>query len=255
MGMDYLNKNVIDESIRIILRTPQIELLGFHAHIGSSIMNEEPYLKLIKRMVAFQNEINNEYHLCLYQLNIGGGFGINYQRSDNALSIEEMMKKITSSLEASISSTNSLINHVMIEPGRSIVGNAGITIYSISQIKPTITDKRYLLVDGGMTDNIRPALYQAIYEVDVVNKMNEKKTINVDVVGKCCESGDFIRKDVMIPDVASSDLLIVYNTGAYNYAMASNYNNQLKPALLRVSEDKVIVASRREELSDLMRLF
>ena len=165
-----------------------------------------------------------------------------------------MMKKVVSYLEAEISKTNSLINTVYIEPGRSIVGNAGVTVYKISQIKPTYGKKNYLFIDGGMTDNIRPALYQATYEVDVVNKTTLKKEILVDVVGKCCESGDIIRQDVLVPYVTDQDHLIVYATGAYNYSMFSNYNNMLKPALICVG-DNIEVWSKREELKDLIRLF
>ena len=254
-GISIYDLNTIDEMLDVIKRTTNLKLVGFHSHIGSSLMDEVSFKDEISKMVAFQNEINNQYHLCLYELNIGGGFGINYQRTDKALPICEMMNYVVGFLEEEISTTHSLINHVYIEPGRSIVGNAGITLYSISQIKPTITDKLYLFIDGGMADNIRPALYDAIYEVDVVDKFNEKKELKVDVVGKCCESGDFIRHDVLVPQVVEGDILVVYSTGAYNYSMASNYNNMLKPAMIRVSKDTVKIVSKKEELKDLMRLF
>lgn len=253
-GESIYDEDIVDNLIRTSRRCEYLELLGFHAHIGSSVMDSEAYLLEIEKMVEFQNSINNRYHLTLRHLNIGGGFGITYTKNNKALSICEMISKVVSYLESEISKTNSLIDHVYIEPGRSIVGNAGITLYTISQIKPTYGKKNYLFIDGGMTDNIRPALYEAIYEVDVVNKTNEKKEILVDVVGKCCESGDIIRKDVLIPMVSEGDLLVVYATGAYNYSMFSNYNNMLKPAMVLVGKD-IKVISKKEKLEDLVRLF
>lgn len=253
-GESIFDDEIIHTLISTLLTSKYINLIGFHAHIGSSVMEAEAYQLEIEKMVAFQNKINNEYHLSLQHLNIGGGFGITYTKKNKAMPIPKMISKVIGYLEAEISKTNSLISNVYIEPGRSIVGNAGVTIYSISQIKPTYGMKNYLFIDGGMTDNIRPALYEATYEVDVVNKLSENKEHLVDVVGKCCESGDIIRKDALIPSVTDQDLLIVYCTGAYNYSMFSNYNNMLKPALISVG-DKVTLWSRREELSDLIRLF
>ena len=253
-GESIFDEQIIDDLITTVQLAKYVHLLGFHAHIGSSVMESEAYQLEIEQMVDFQNNINNKYHLSLYHLNIGGGFGITYTKKNKALPIMEMMKKVVSYLEAEISKTNSLINNVYIEPGRSIVGNAGVTVYKISQIKPTYGKKNYLFIDGGMTDNIRPALYQATYEVDVVNKTTLKKEILVDVVGKCCESGDIIRQDVLVPYVTDQDHLIVYATGAYNYSMFSNYNNMLKPALICVG-DNIEVWSKREELKDLIRLF
>ncbi|MBR2891413.1 MAG: diaminopimelate decarboxylase [Bacilli bacterium] len=253
-GESIFDDEIIHTLISTLLTSKYINLIGFHAHIGSSVMEAEAYQLEIEKMVAFQNKINNEYHLSLKHLNIGGGFGITYTKKNKAMPIPKMISKVIGYLEAEISKTNSLISDVYIEPGRSIVGNAGVTIYSISQIKPTYGMKNYLFIDGGMTDNIRPALYEATYEVDVVNKLSENKEHLVDVVGKCCESGDIIRKDALIPSVTDQDLLIVYCTGAYNYSMFSNYNNMLKPALISVG-DKVTLWSRREELSDLIRLF
>jgi diaminopimelate decarboxylase len=161
------------------------------------------------------------------------------------------MKELVKFIESQIQKTNSLVNHIMIEPGRSIVGNAGITLYSCSQIKQTYGKKQYLFIDGGMADNIRPALYDAVYSVDVVNKINNKKEVLVDIVGKCCESGDIIRKDVLVPQIESGDVLMVYSTGAYNYTMSSNYNSLLRPAVVLVGED-IKVLKQRQKLSDLI---
>lgn len=253
-GINIDDMQKLDEALWLIHLSPYLELLGFHAHIGSNIVEVAPFEQLIKTMVEFQNAINNQYHLSLYQLNIGGGFGINYQKGDGALPIKEMMNQIICLLEANISTTHSLINHVMIEPGRSVVGDACVTLYTISQVKTITSGKNYLFVDGGMTDNIRPALYQATYEVDIINKLHEKKELCVDIVGKCCESGDIIRKNVLVPNASSGDILMVYDTGAYTYSMASNYNNQLKAPIVRVSKEEVKLVTRRETLKDLMHL-
>ena len=253
-GINIDDMQKLDEALWLIHLSPYLELLGFHAHIGSNIVEVAPFEQLIKTMVEFQNAINNQYHLSLYQLNIGGGFGINYQKGDGALPIKEMMNQIICLLEANISTTHSLINHVMIEPGRSVVGDACVTLYTISQVKTITSGKNYLFVDGGMTDNIRPALYQATYEVDIINKLHEKKELCVDIVGKCCESGDIIRKNVLVPNASSGDILMVYDTGAYTYSMASNYNNQLKAPMIRVSKEEVKLVTRRETLKDLMHL-
>jgi diaminopimelate decarboxylase len=187
----------------------------------------------------------------LTTLNLGGGFGIKYLETDQGMLIPEMMKELVSFVENEITNTNSLINHLMIEPGRSIVGNAGITLYKCSQIKKTFGKKQYLFIDGGMADNIRPALYDAVYSVDVVNKMNDEKEILVDVVGKCCESGDIIRRDVLVPIINDQDILMVYSTGAYNYTMSSNYNSLLRPAVLLVGND-IKILKERQKLEDLI---
>ena len=205
-------------------------------------------------MAQFQNQIADKYSLNLPIINLGGGFGIKYTKDEKNLELDLVLETISKELDEIIASTNSKIKEVMIEPGRAIVGPSGMTLYHCDQIKKTYGGKNYLFVDGGMTDNIRPALYEATYECDVVNKMNNEKNILVDIVGKCCESGDIVRKDIMVPEIDKGDILVVYATGAYNYSMSSNYNNHLKPAVLLVGEDIKII-SRRETLEDLYRLF
>lgn len=247
-----------NEQIKALINTCQssawIDLKGFHAHIGSQIHEPEAFVEEIKKMVAFQNHISTAYQLDLPVLNLGGGFGIQYQYEEKNKPIPEMMRILSRALDNAIQENHSKITQVMIEPGRAIVGPAGITLYKASQIKSTFGKKNYLFIDGGMTDNIRPALYHAIYECDIANKMNDPKEILVDIVGKCCESGDIIRKDVMIPRIDENDIVIVYATGAYNYSMSSNYNHLLKPAVILVGEE-IQILSRRQTLEDLCKLF
>ena len=142
----------------------------------------------------------------------------------------------------------------MIEPGRSIVGNAGVTLYKCSQIKKTYGRKQYLFIDGGMADNIRPALYDAVNCLVVVNKMMDPKEVLVDVVGKCCESGDFIIKDALLPVSKPGDYLAVFQTGAYNYSMHVEYNGHLRPAVVFVS-DEVKVVSKKQTIDNILELF
>lgn len=252
-GESIYDKEIIDKLMNFIKMSDNINLLGFHAHIGSQIHESEAFISEIDKMVEFQMDIASKYNLHLSTLNLGGGFGIKYTKEEKNISIKDMMTIVSNYLDK-VLMNNSMIKTVMIEPGRSIVGPAGITLYSCSQIKKTFGGKNYLFIDGGMTDNIRPALYDAIYECDIVNKMNQRKEIMVDVVGKACESGDIIRENVESVLVENGDILVVYATGAYNYSMSSNYNNHLKPAVIVVGDD-IKVISRRETLEDLCRFF
>lgn len=253
-GESMYDEEMIYKLIKVCQSSKYIKLLGFHAHIGSQIHETEAFKLEVSKMIDFQNRVNDKFQLSLDTLNLGGGFGIQYTYDEKSLSIKEMMTSLITNIEKKLKSSNSKIRNFMIEPGRSIVGEAGITVYTCSQIKSTYGKKNYLFIDGGMTDNIRPALYGAVYECDVATKMNNRKEILVDVVGKCCESGDIIRKDVLVPRIDEGDILIVYATGAYNYSMSSNYNNLLKPAVIMVGKE-VKVMSRREQLEDLCKLF
>ena len=253
-GESIYDEKIVDGLLESLKDAPFINLKGFHAHIGSQIHEIEPFLVAVEKMVSFQNMVSEKINKPLSILNLGGGFGIKYTKDEKALELSAVLCTISKALDKILENTTSSIKEVMIEPGRSIVGPSGMTLYECDQIKHTFGGKNYLFVDGGMTDNIRPALYDATYECDVVNKMNNEKEILVDIVGKCCESGDIVRRDIMIPQIERGDILVVYATGAYNYSMSSNYNNHLKPAVVLVGKD-VKVISRRETLEDLYRLF
>ena len=252
-GESIYDAEIIDKLMTKIKTSENLNLLGFHAHIGSQIHESEAFITEIDKMVAFQLDICSRYNIQLPTLNLGGGFGIKYEKDEKNLSIKDMMITISNHLDE-VLKNQKIIKNIMIEPGRSIVGPAGITLYTCSQIKKTYGGKNYLFIDGGMTDNIRPALYDATYECDIVNKMENNKEVLVDVVGKCCESGDIIRQNVLVPQIEEDDILIVYATGAYNHSMSSNYNNHLKPAVVSVGETVKLV-SRRELLDDLCKLF
>lgn len=247
-GESIYDEEVLDKIMNFYLANPTIKLLGFHSHIGSQITEADAFLKNAEVMVEFTLKMANKYNYELTELNLGGGFGIRYTKEE--VDLASMLKAFSSKLDSLVNNTS--INKIYIEPGRSIVGRSGMTLYTGSMIKTTYGGKKYLFVDGGMTDNIRPALYQAEYEVlNPVNLDGEKNL--VDVVGKCCESGDIVSKDTKIA-FSKGDPILVLSTGAYGYSMSSNYNSALKATVILVS-DEIEVISRRETLDDLMRLY
>lgn len=253
-GESIYDLETMDNIIQAYQSSSYVQLLGFHAHIGSQIKDMKPFLLCADKMITFTKEMEERYQMKLPYLNLGGGFGINYQESDPTLDLSLVLSKMIQRIEAKCKKLQYHVEKVFIEPGRSIVGTAGITLYECGIVKRTYGGKNYLFIDGGMTDNIRPALYQAIYTVDVANRMNEEKNLVVDVAGKCCESGDVIAHSVQIPQTKPGDILAVYATGAYTYSMSSNYNSLTRPAVILVGK-KVKVISRRETLQDLNKLF
>lgn len=251
ISIDHLDE--FSEIKKITSHNQHLVWVGLHAHIGSNIFEEASFYEEINKMVDFINYLNNTMHISLNELNLGGGIGVRYNLDDPNIKLDQFLANIITYLEAEICKTHSLINKVYVEPGRSIVANAGMTLYTISQIKNSDV-KNYLFIDGGMNDNIRKALYDAKYTAEVISKVNEEKIIKADVVGKCCESGDLIIEDGMFPKIQEGDLLLVYTTGAYNHSMASNYNNLLVPAMVLVGDEiKLIV--KRQEFSDLVKQF
>ena len=187
------------------------------------------------------------------EINLGGGFGVYYTENDVEVDIENFMRSMIEHLEASLEKYNLDIEKVSIEPGRSIVGNAGSTLYTVGGVKQTYGGIKYMFIDGGMTDNIRPALYQAEYEATIANRLDGEEKEVVTVAGKCCESGDLIIKEKALPKAERGDLLLVSTTGAYGYSMSSNYNKIVKPAVVFVKNGKCSLAIRRESFEDLVK--
>lgn len=253
-GESIYDLTKIKTIIELYKKSSYLTLCGFHAHIGSQIMDINPYFDEIEKMIKFQKEISLIYDLQLPTINFGGGFGVNYTYQDKEINLKELLELMILKIENVLEENNIKIKNIMIEPGRSIVADPGFTLYTCGTTKETLGGVKYQFIDGGMTDNIRPALYQATYEVDIVNKINDIKNSQYNVVGKCCESGDVIRENALLPITNIGDILIVYTTGAYNYSMFSNYNNMTKPAVIFVGSD-VKVVSKREELQDLIRYF
>ncbi|MCI6509164.1 MAG: diaminopimelate decarboxylase [Bacilli bacterium] len=253
-GESIYDEVLIDKIIKEYLESKYVKLLGFHSHIGSQIKAFKPFLLNIEKMIDFSKNIEEKYQIKLPYLNLGGGFGIQYYEDDTSFDTPKLLNRMIKHLEKLSKEKNYHLEKVFIEPGRSIVGNAGISLYTCGITKHTYGGKNYLFIDGGMTDNIRPALYQAIYQCEVINKVTKKKEIVVDVAGKCCESGDIIAKDVLLPQTKPGDILVVYATGAYTYSMASSYNNHLKPKVLFIG-DTIKEVSKEEPIEDLIKLF
>lgn len=235
------------------LNMKNIELKGIHCHIGSQIFDINSYVEAVEVMMNFVDEIKSKTGFVCQELNLGGGLGIYYTEDDSPQDIEFMVRTITTAVKKAAEVYNLPLPKLIVEPGRSIVGEAGITLYKVGSIKDIPGVRKYVAVDGGMTDNPRPALYQAKYEAAVANKFNLPNEEVVSIAGKCCESGDMLIWDIALPKVESGDILVVSSTGAYNYSMASNYNRNLKPAVVFVKNGRAEVAVRREVYEDIVR--
>ena len=250
---ETIYEDKIYDIIKEFQKSEYVELLGFHCHIGSQIFDTKAFYEEIETMMKFIETVKEKLNFNTRVLNLGGGFGIYYIQGDKELNIPQIMKKMVEILENKLDEYEISLEKVIIEPGRSIVGNAGTTIYTVGGTKITHSGKKYIFVDGGMADNIRPALYQAEYEGCIANKMNEKTSDEVTVAGKCCESGDMLIKDTFMAEAQAGDILAVATTGAYNYSMASNYNRLKKPAVVLVKDGKSRLLVRRETYEDLIR--
>lgn len=231
-GVSIFDTAMLQQIVDIYNENDNLNLQGFHCHIGSQVFDENSFIKATKTMLGFISTFQNEHNFKITKLNIGGGFGVKYTNEDDDLNLKITLEKLIQTAETEITKLDLSIDELMIEPGRSIVNNAGVTLYTVGCTKNTFGDENYIFIDGGMTDNIRPALYQAKYDCLIANKMDEEKTELRSIMGKCCESGDIIRKNINIQKAMPNDILAVLYTGAYNYSMASNYNNLLKPAVV-----------------------
>ena len=226
-----------------------VEFTGFHAHIGSQIFEKEAYageIDTLAQLIAFA-EKNGCSVKCL---DIGGGFAAYYTSEDSPIPVPEVCRTIIDACHTAMDKYGIRLETLMIEPGRSIVAEAGTTLYTVGGTKKTYS-KKYVFVDGGMCDNIRPALYGAKYRCDLAEKMDAEKTDTVTVAGKCCESGDILIHDIPLPPAEPGDILAVYTTGAYGYSMASNYNRIGRPAVVFAKNGKARCVIRRETYEDL----
>lgn len=250
-------ESIYDEDLCEIIgfcqKSDYISLKGFHCHIGSQIFEEKSFHNAAKVMIGFLAKMQRDCAFITEELNLGGGFGVYYVDGDEPINIENCLGNLLNTINEEYHEAGSSTLKVMIEPGRAIVANAGCTLYTIGGIKDTYGGKRYVFVDGGMTDNPRTALYDAKYEAVIANKVLDPNTNQVTVAGKCCESGDIIIKDISLPNAESGDILCVTNTGAYNYTMSSNYNRIPRPAVIFVKNGQTKIAVKRETYEDLIR--
>lgn len=246
------------EAVKEIAKYPQLDFRGVHAHIGSQIFNMDGHRLTIARMLDFMARYRDEFNNELPDLDLGGGFGIVYTSEDSPLTIEDAIAQIKDEVIKGCQSRNLKIPHIAIEPGRSIVGPSMFTLYEIGTTKPVRLEsgnRNYISVDGGMSDNIRPSLYGAIYEAHLANRTSSAPLVASRLVGKHCETGDILIRDIDLPsDIAPGDLLAIPATGAYNRSMASNYNHVPRPPVIAIQNGVANVIVRRETFDDLMRL-
>ena len=240
-------------AVNEILNKKNLNLLGVHFHIGSQIFGTDGTRAAIEKVFAWFNKLKNELKFTPKVLNIGGGFGIRYTQEDISYPIEAALEEIIKTLKSSSLEHSIDIPQLWLEPGRSIIGEAGYTLYTVGTIKEIPNVRTYVSIDGGMSDHIRTALYDAKYEVALANRMSDEASNLVTIAGKCCESGDMIAYNVNIPNPKINDIAVVSCTGAYHYSMASNYNQMTKPAVVFVKDNSDKLAIRRESLDDLIK--
>ena len=237
------------QAVDLIRRSPGLELVGLHAHIGSQVFELEPYRETIERVFDFAASVGLE----LQELSPGGGFGVRYTLSDTSLPATEVTRAIADTVCEVGRKAGTALPMLTIEPGRSIVGPAGVAVYRVGSIKVIEGVRTYVAVDGGMADNIRPTAYGAVYTPLLANRALDSADATVAIAGKYCESGDVLVKDARLPMPRVGDLVAVPSSGAYHLSMASNYNLSRRPAVVVVSDRRARLVRRRETYDDLLR--
>lgn len=251
-GFDLYNDQV-DTAFLRLYNHPNIHFKGLHCHIGSQINDTEQFLVATNRLFKKLTTWKGTYGYCPEVLNLGGGFGIQYTKNDTSLPFTLFVDRLVHHIKQHSNTLDIPVPEIWIEPGRSIAGNAGLTLYTIGSKKHIPNVRTYVSVDGGMTDNIRPSLYDAKYEGVIANKMNQKLTNTVSIAGKCCESGDMLIKDIQLPQIEKGDIFAVFATGAYGYSMASHYNRFAKPPVIFVENNKDHLVVRGETYQDVVK--
>ncbi len=245
--------NALDDVFTFVSKNQHaLNCVGLHAHIGSQIFERQPHQDLAALMVEWLKRAST-YGIQITELNVGGGLGIRYIESDDPPTISEWVKPICEEIEKTCESANLPLPKLLCEPGRSLIGTTCVTAYSIGASKEIPGIRKYIAVDGGMSDNPRPITYQSIYRAVVANKMSAPFTEKVTIAGKHCESGDILIKDAQLPTTEPGDILVVMATGAYNYSMSSNYNRLPRPAAVLVANGEASLILQRESYQDLIR--
>lgn len=242
-----------DEAFQRVRKSKVLHLRGIHNHIGSQIFTTESFTLAIGILFDLLKKWHEKDGYIAEVLNLGGGFGIRYTKEDDPLPLHQYVEAIVKEVKQKAASYQFPLPEIWLEPGRSIVGDSGITLYSIGSMKEIEGVRKYVAVDGSMADNIRPALYGAKYEGVLANKAQEEVKETVSIAGKACESGDMIIWDLEVPEVEHGDILAVFSTGAYGYAMASNYNRLRRPGVVFVENGQEKLVVKRESLDDLIK--
>lgn len=240
------------ELVEKTLALENIELMGYHCHIGSQIFDYEPFCDAAKIMIKFIADTKEMFGFTAKELNLGGGMGVRYTEEDPEIDYDANIKGISEIIKTLCNEYNLDMPKILMEPGRSIVADAGLTLYTAGYLKEITGLKNYISIDGGMTDNPRFTLYQSPYTVLLANRMNEEKNYKCTVAGRCCESGDIIQEDVMMPKPRRNDTIAVLTTGAYNYSMSSHYNKIPKPAVVMIKDKEDFVVIKRETLASMI---
>lgn len=241
------------EGVKKTLSLPNLILDGVHCHIGSQIFDIDPFEHAAEIMLTFIAQVKNELGYEIKTMNLGGGFGVRYVSQDDPVPYDSYMHKVSDVVKAKAQELGVEMPFIIIEPGRSIVAPAGITLYTVGVVKDIPGVRKYVSVDGGMTDNIRYALYGSEYDFLLANKASEEKNDLVTIAGRCCESGDLLGKDVSLQTAEAGDILATCTTGAYGYSMASHYNRVRNPAVVMVKNGESRVVVQRETLDDLLK--
>lgn len=241
-----------EEFVLHTLRMPHIRLKGFHCHVGSQVFAEDVFERSAEIMLEFIAKMQLEHGFVTEELDLGGGYGVPYVETDGTLDIERKIGEVAASVKAVCGRLGIDMPRIHMEPGRSIVADAGMTLYTVGSVKIIPGYKNYVSVDGGMTDNPRFALYGSQYTCLAAGKLNEENDFECSLVGRCCESGDIIQPDIKLPSsIRRGDTVAVCTTGAYNYSMASNYNRVARPPVVMLNEGDSYVAVRRESYEDM----
>lgn len=246
-------------AVATALNAAHIEVVGVHCHIGSQIFDQEGFILAVERLIKFIAEVRGIHKVELHHLNFGGGFGIAYVDSDDPLDLEIVLQKVHGAISSNCEKYEIAMPTIAIEPGRAIVGPSMITVYQVGTVKDVVLEdgktRTYISVDGGMSDNIRPSLYGAEYSALLANRVSTAPLTASRLVGKHCETGDIIIRDIALPsDIVPGDVLAIPATGAYGRSMASNYNHILRPPVIAVRDGKSKTIIRREKISDLLAL-
>lgn len=241
--------DIIEKAVKL----KGVNVTGVHCHIGSQIFDIEPFCKAAEVMVNFMGDIKDNLGLEIGELNLGGGYGIMYTENDDPVPYDEYIKNVSEIVKETARKRNLKSPFIFMEPGRSIVASAGVTLYTVGGVKDIKNVRKYVSVDGGMCDNPRYIMYQSEYEAVIAGNAAAERTEKVTIAGKCCESGDILLNDAMMPEIKVGDILAVFATGAYNYSMSSNYNRIPRPAVVAVSEGKAKVVIKRETFEDILK--
>ncbi|MBP1040669.1 diaminopimelate decarboxylase [Vagococcus sp. BWB3-3] len=243
-----------EQALQLVLADQGFDVIGIHCHIGSQIFGTEGFEAATEKMMAILLDWQSRFNFVASVLNLGGGFGVKYSDEDTPLEAPEYVKQIATMVKVSSQAAAYPLPEVWIEPGRSIVAEAGTTLYTVGSRKSVPNVRNFVSVDGGMGDNIRPALYDATYSAVVANRMTAPAEEVVTVTGKYCESGDKLITDIQLPILAATDILAIVTTGAYGYSMASVYNKNPRPAVVFVENGESQLVLRRETYDDLINL-